>query len=321
MEIITLKDGEKITENGFYSMSLDRHHDQPCDGISVTSGVLRGMELKTPGDVWAFHKLNPDRFEQADRAALWLGRAMASYIEGGEDELQKHFFVLPPNPPRRPTQAQIGAFHKGTSSEAGAASVMYWARIEKEEGQKTILRHEDFETVRAMGDALLKDPAACAALGGEPEITMAVYDQATNLWMLARPDQVSFSGMLSDYKKVSARGGNFDYRLCDRRCTDHGYYMQMAFAATCFERLTGNWPNQVGLVYQCESPPYFSILREVDEETLRLGEYRNTRAMARFRECLDSGHWPGPGEDIGAYQMPEWLYTRLLEDQNITEAE
>ena len=44
-EIRTLADDEQITEPGFYAISLDRHHSQPCDGPSVTSGVLRKMEL------------------------------------------------------------------------------------------------------------------------------------------------------------------------------------------------------------------------------------------------------------------------------------
>jgi len=50
-----------ITEPGLYRMSLERHHSQPSAGVSVTSGILRKMELATPADVWAFHQLNPAR--------------------------------------------------------------------------------------------------------------------------------------------------------------------------------------------------------------------------------------------------------------------
>ena len=73
-QILTLKDDEKIAEPGFYAISLDRHHNQPCDGPSVTSGVLRAMELQTPADVWAFSRLNPDRFEKEQTTALPIGR-------------------------------------------------------------------------------------------------------------------------------------------------------------------------------------------------------------------------------------------------------
>ena len=50
-EIRTLAPGEKITEPGFYRIDLDVHHSQCCDGFSVTSGVLRNIHLKTPGEV------------------------------------------------------------------------------------------------------------------------------------------------------------------------------------------------------------------------------------------------------------------------------
>ncbi len=102
-EIRTISDDELITENGFYQISMDRHHSQPCDGPSVTSGVLRKMILSTPADVWAFHQLNPDRWPDDDRPALWLGRAMAAYIEGGMDEVSKHFLILPEDKPNKLT--------------------------------------------------------------------------------------------------------------------------------------------------------------------------------------------------------------------------
>ena len=44
-EIRTLADGELIAEPGFYNISLDRHHAQPCNGPSVTSGILRKMGI------------------------------------------------------------------------------------------------------------------------------------------------------------------------------------------------------------------------------------------------------------------------------------
>ena len=311
-EIRTLADDEQITEPGFYQISLDRHHDQPCDGVSVTSGVLRKMILETPADVWAFSKLNPDRWPEEDRTALRLGRAMAAWVEGGMEEVEKHFLMLPEDKPRKPTPAQIKAYAEGRATDAGKLSVEFWRDVEND--YRDHITNAEEKMIRDMGRVLADDPAACAVMGGIPEITMAWRDERTGLWLLARPDTVSFDGSMSDYKKVNTAGSPFNYRLCDRRITQHGYDMQMAFAAYVFGKLTGEYPTSVGLVFQWDKPPHHVILREIIEEDLRLAEFRNRQAIDQFAHCLNAGYWPGPGDDVGAYQRPDWLRDQILEE-------
>lgn len=314
MHVRTLSDDEKITEPGFYQMSLERHHGQPCDGVSVTSGVLRKMELATPADVWAFHALNKHRWEPQPSPALRMGRAMAAYVEGGMVEVCAQFLVLPEDKPRRPTAQQIKAYEEGTATEVGARSVEFWREVESD--PRDPLSDDELTMIENMGRVLAADPGAAAVMGGIPEVTMAAWDERTKLWLLARPDTVSFDGSVSDYKKMATQGSVFDHRLVDQRITKHGYDMQMAFACEVFERLTGQWPEIVSIVAQWDQPPHHVILREIAEEDLRFGQFRNRRAMTRFRECLDSGHWPGPGEDVGAYQRPEWQREMLMEQMN-----
>lgn len=165
-----------------------------------------------------------------------------------------------------------------------------------------------------MGEALARDPAAAAVMGGLPEITMAYRDDRTGLWVLSRPDTVSFDGAVSDYKKVSTQGRPFTHRLVDARISQHGYHQQMALAADALEVLTGNRPETVGLVFQCDKPPYHVVLRGVGEEALSIGRFQNNRALIRFAECLESGRWPGPGEDVAEYQMHPAMRERLLEE-------
>lgn len=315
MEIRTLKDGEKIAEPGLYNITLDRHHSQPCIGPSVTSGVLRKMELETPADVWAFHLLNPDRWPSQDTDALRLGRAMAAFVEGGMDEVGRVFLILPPDAPRRPTAPQIKAFEKsGVWSDAAAEGAAFWEKIDAD--PRTPLTDSEITMIRDMGKALVADPAASVVMSGIPEVTMAYQCERTGLWVLSRPDTVSFDGTLSDYKKMNTMGAPFNYRLVDQRITRHGYDMQMALAAEAFERLTGEWPSIVSIVAQWDKPPHHVIPREISEEDLRIGQFRNHRAIRRFAECLESGHWPGPAEDVGAYQRPEWQREMLLNEMN-----
>ena len=313
-EIRTLGPDEKITEPGFYNISLDRHHSQPCDGPSVTSGVLRKMELATPADVWAFSQLNPDRWVQDDKTALRLGRAMAAYIEGGMEEVAKHFLVLPEDKPRRPTPAQIKAYADGKYTEAGTRSVEFWAALDTDPRDQ--ITDAEQKMIEDMGKVLAADPMASAVMGGIPEITMAYQDDQTGLWLLARPDTVNFDGTVTDFKKVNTQGRPFNYRVVDSRITEHGYDMQLAFAAEVFEALTGQWPSSAGIIAQWDAKPHHVILREIAEEDLRIGQFRNRRAISRFAECLKSNYWPGPGDDVGAYQRPQWQRDMLLQEMN-----
>lgn len=135
-QIHDLAEGDIISRPGFYRCPLSVHHAQPCmtrerlaeimdgdpirpdDQISVTSGVLRTMELATPADVWAFSLLNPARYEKPDSPALRMGRAMAAYVEGGMDEVSEHFLILPEDKPRKPTPQQIEAYDQKRATEA-----------------------------------------------------------------------------------------------------------------------------------------------------------------------------------------------------------
>lgn len=315
MEIRTLKDGEKISEPGFYNIPLSVHHSQPCIGPSVTSGVLRKMELQTPADVWAFSLLNPSRWPSEDKPALRLGRAMAAYVEGGMDAVAQHFVVLPEDKPNRPTAAQRKAFDEGRGTEAGIRSIEFWAKFDAD--PRDPLSAAELKMIQDMGKALAADPGAAAAMGGIPEITMAYQDRITGLWVLSRPDTVNFDGTVTDYKKINTQGRPFNGGVIDRRITDGGYDMQIALGCEAFEELTGEWPNIGAIVGQWDQPPHHVILREIDQEDLRFGQFRNRRALTRFKECLDSGNWPGPGEVVGRYQRPQWQRESLLSEMNV----
>ena len=313
--IRTLKDGEKITEPGFYQIPLAQHHNQPCDGPSVTSGVLRKMELQTPADVWAVSKLNPNRWPEDDKTALRLGRAMAAYVEGGMEEVARHFVVLPEDKPRRPTPQQLAAYDEGRATDAGKAAVEFWRAVEAD--PRDPLADAEQTMIENMGKVLVEDQAACAVMGGIPEVTMAYRDERTGLWVLSRPDTVSFDGSVSDYKKINTQGRPFNRFVIDRRIEQHGYHQQMALAVEAFERLTGNTPEIVGIVAQWDQAPHHVILREIGQEAINIGRFHNRRALDRFHECLTSGHWPGPGEDVGAFQPSEGWWKRAVEDMNL----
>lgn len=318
MQIRLLGPDEKIREPGFYSIPLSRHHGQPCEGISVTSGVLRTMELETPADVWAFHLLNPKRWEKKETEALRLGVAMALYVEGGALRVLEGFKIHPEERPKRPLPSQIRAYDEGRASDAAIASVEYWRKVDAD--PHDYLDQSQFDEIIAMGAVLDHDPAAKAVMNGIPEVTMAWQDERTGLWVLSRPDTINFDGVVTDYKRIAPGASIFNTQLVDRRIEEQGYDMQIALGCEAMERLLGEWPSAAGIIAQSADAPYHVILRSINEEDLRIAQWRNRRALDRFHECLTSGHWPGPGEVVGAFQMRKERRERLLEEMNIAGA-
>ncbi|MDG3089198.1 PD-(D/E)XK nuclease-like domain-containing protein [Vibrio hannami] len=252
------------------------------------------MQSETPADVWALHLLNPDRWEKPETDALRLGRAMAAFVEGGIEQVLAEYILLPEDTPRRPTEAQRAKYEAGQGTPAGTLSCEFWDKIDS--SAKSILKPDDLEMITNMGTALVQDEAAVAVMGGIPEVTMAWRDEETGLWLLARPDTIAFDGTVTDYKKISSKGCPFNRRLVDRRIDDHRYDMQLAFAAEVYERLTGDWPEMAAIIAQHDKPPFSVILREIEQEDLRIGQFHNRQSIRRFAECLASGHWLRPSE-------------------------
>jgi hypothetical protein len=310
MKIRTLSPDEKISAPGFYAMPLSRHHAQPCDGVSVTSGVLRTMELQTPADVWAFSLLNPNRWEKQETDALRLGVAMALYVEGGPLKVMEGFNIHPEDKPKRPFPSQIKAYDDGRASDAAIASVEYWRKVDADPHE--YLTQTEFDMIIAMGAVLERDPAAQAVMQGIPEVTMAWQDERTGIWVLSRPDTINFSGVVTDYKRIAAGAGSFSTRLVDRRIEENGYDMQIALGCEAMERLTGEWPSAAGIIAQSADAPHHVILRSINEEDLRIAQWRNRRALDRFHECLTANRWPGPGDEVGAFNMRKETRERLL---------
>lgn len=52
--------------------------------------------------------------------------------------------------------------------------------------------------------------------------------------------------------------------------------------------------------------PYRVAVYELDPEALAIGAERNDAALERFRDCTESGIWPGLPDDIQRLSLPGW---------------
>ena len=340
---------EIIMENGFYRIPMERHHGQPCvtperleeikDGDtpkpgewSVTSSVLRDVVKHGPASVYQRSLLNPNREPKPETDALRLGRIMAAYIENGPEGIEEFVRVVaskpdsmtvpemiewaksgrdkPFSPPARPSLDAVMKWAEGKGTPAAKRAIEYWRDIDSD--PRMIVKEHEWETICEMGKALAADPKARAVMDGVPEITMAWLDEETGIWCLSRPDTVSFSGITTDYKKMSAQGRVFNGNLVDHRITDFRYDMQGAFACQGFEVLTEARPS-FGIIAQSDVAPYKVVLREISTQDLHMGQFDNMAALKTYHQCMIKNDWTDEAEDVGEYRRPQWMTDQIME--------
>lgn len=183
-------------------------------------------------------------------------------------------------------------------------------RIAQEDGLSPILP-KDWEIVCAMVDALAGHELAMRLLSdGRPEVSAFAVDPETGVLRRGRFDWLG-ERILSDYKTTD----NADPLALPRTVAKFRYHMQAAWYLD-LARDCGHPAEAFAFIFQEKEPPYLVSVIDIDEEALERGRQLNRRALQRFRDCSDSGIWPGyqrPGE-FTTVSLPRWAFADDQED-------
>lgn len=293
--------GQKITTPGLYSgVPLSVYHGADlCDAPSVSSSGLRKILNQSPAHYWCESPYNPNRVEPKETDALTLGRA-AHHLLLGEDDFSTLFIARP---------------DKWDSWRT--ADARRW-RAEQEAEGRTVLLPSQLEQIRGMARALAAHPLVDAGiLNGAIEQTIAWRCKETGIWLKARPDAIpNDSGDFADLKKTtSVQGADLA-----RTIAEYGYHQQAAMVSNGWHALTGKDVASFSFIFVEDKPPHCVRIVTLRDEDLARGERQNLIATKKFVECMESGHWPGPGSEDAEYiSLPDWAAKRI--DHQLEEAE
>lgn len=101
----------------------------------------------------------------------------------------------------------------------------------------------------------------------------------------------------------SERNGLVDLKTCEclrwfeNDCRRFGYILQMAFYRAVIREATG-WTVPVHFIAVEKNEPFSTGVWRIASEALDDAERVNAAALARFRECRNTGHWPTGYEEI-----------------------
>ncbi|MGX1151414.1 PD-(D/E)XK nuclease-like domain-containing protein [Bradyrhizobium ottawaense] len=293
-------DGKTITAPGIYrDIPLhDYHRADLCDAISVSSSMFRNIVNKSPKHAFDKSSLNPDREDsETESEAMVLGRFVHKAVAGEpfDDDT-----VMRP--------ATVGGF----AYNANRKEWRDWLKEQRGAG-KFIVSPALAERAKGMIIALGQFPLVQQGmLGGSPERSL-IWKDPRGFWKKARPDEIpNDSGDFVDLKSTHS----VLYRDTQRSIIDYGYHQQGAMVIEG-ARALGIPASSFTLLWVESKRPHCVRAQTLKEEDLARGAALNELAAKTFWQCLQSGVWPGPGDDRADAEyvdLPDW-YRQSIDDR------
>ncbi len=280
-----------ITEPGLYEVTAEEYHADPVAGGSLTSGGARKMRIP------ARYKWDLEH-PQAPKAEYDIGHAVHRKVLGkGADLVEVDY----PNYKKADAQA--------LRDEAYAA------------GKTPLLQHQVAE-VDEMASAVLHHPEVGPLFTpgtGRPELMAVWRDSATGVMCRAMFDWLTnpYAGLqlLAVDLKTTKSVDSESFR---RSVGEYGYHQQADWYLTGIRAL--GLDDRPGFVFVGveKVPPYFVAWYDLDADTLRVGARLNRESLERYRDCKESGLWPGPPRTIQTLRLKPWdLRRQTLETVGI----
>lgn len=167
-----------------------------------------------------------------------------------------------------------------------------------------LLTPDEFATVQAMADRLSQHRMAMRLLSdGQPEVSAYTVDEITGVGLRGRCDWLGKS-VISDYKTTVSSDPDAFLRTAIKL----GYHSQHAWYLDLFAAC-GHPAQAFAFIAQEKDPPYIVTVIELPAEVVEVGRARNRRAIEIFRDCTESGLWPGyvSDDDFARPTAPSWM--------------
>src|SRR5690606_17905555 len=164
---------------------------------------------------------------------------------------------------------------------------------------------KDYARVQAMADKLSEHATATALLSkGRAEVSAYATHERTDVRMRGRFDWLN-EDMLVDYKTAATA----DPRRFGHAAAQFGYDMQAAWYLD-LARANDLDPRGFVFIVQEKEPPFEVACIQLDPDAVESARSLNEHALERFRDCTESGVWPGhtPDEVVSA-EVPGWRWT------------
>jgi hypothetical protein len=192
------------------------------------------------------------------------------------------------------------------------------ARQEAYEAGAIPLLAADHDLVQAMAAAVRAHPLASKLLdptSGKAEQSLFWQDKETGVWCRCRADWLRHKVegrrlIVVDFKTAaSAHPDKFS-----KSAMDYGYAMQASWYMDGVRAVGLDDDPAFVFVIVEKRPPHLVSVVELDEPSLSVGMNLSRIARLIYRDCLQSGQWPGYSPGVELVSLPAW-YLRAHDEE------
>lgn len=276
-----------ITGPGVYDIPEDVYHADPVDGGSLSASGAKKL-LACPAR-FDYDRRHPPK----SSAAMELGTAAHKIVLGVGADL-----VL------------VDADNYRTKA---AQEIRDAARA----AGKVPLLPAEMAEAEAMAAAVRAHPLAGRLFdGGEPERSLFWVDEHTGIWRRSRLDWLPFPSARRMVIPDLKTGMSVSPDAIAKAVWNFGYYIQAPWYVDAVRALGLDDDPDFLLVFVETAPPYLVTVAGLDDDAMRTGRERGRKACERFRDCTESGIWPGYTDEVQIewVSLPRWARLRDEED-------
>jgi PDDEXK-like domain of unknown function (DUF3799) len=279
-------DGKPIKKPGWYSdVPIEVYHSAGiCDGTAVSSSDLRTCWSKSPAHMFSKWAENPNRVEPSTTNSMLVG-GCAHFLLLGEKDFRLKYVTPPEKYPDRKT-GELKAWSNN------AIFCKAWNAEQRALG-RVIVTDKILDNIVAMSKTLAREPLIeDGIMRGHVETSGFFKDKATDLWIKVRPDVVPITE--TDFVDLKTCAEVVTPALMSSIRT-YGYHQQGALVWEACETF-GQPFTSFMLIFAETTNPWCVRTVPLPQHDISLGRQQNRWAMQKIRACIESGHWPGPGE-------------------------
>ena len=277
----------RVTEPGFYAMTAEQYHADPCPEPSLSSSTAYALVNDAPAHAWFNHpRLNPQH-QREEREQYDTGTAAhAIALEGS---MQRVRIVEAPD--------------WRTQAAKDARDAL------RAKGFLPLLR-KTFDDVHAMTSRLRVQLDATVEgramfTGGRAELAAIWIERVgdQDVWCRALLDYLRVGAGIDDYKSTK---GSANPSQVARNIPQGSWGMQAAFYQRGVYALTGTTLPVRFAVQECYAPYLVSIHAIGPALEAHVAE-QLLEAFELWAACLTTGHWPGYTTQTTFAELPPWL--------------
>lgn len=269
------------------------HADMLREVPTLSSTLARLIIARSPLHAWAAHpRLNPD-WQPVERKTFDIGTAAHKAVLGiGPD-----IVAIPDD---------LLAANGAASTKAAKAFI-----AEAREAGQVPLKPLEVQLIDEMATRAreLLDQAGVGALDPERSELTALAE-IDGVWCRSMIDNAPLDPAhpLYDFKTTT----DANPEACMRAVINYGYDMQAAHYVATWKAATGE-DRSFRFIFQEKEPPFELSVIELDEEAMQMAGRKLKRARELWRQCLESGRWPGYPRGVHRLSLPAWFHERWLD--------